>query len=57
MEVDFPEEVEEEPLEPLRMEHFYFSLILWAGGMLMSAIAFLASIIFKRKGSQQKNRT
>ena len=42
MEVDFPEEVEEEPLEPLRMEHFYFALILWAGGMLMSAIAFLA---------------
>ena len=53
MEVDFPEVAYEEPLEALRMEHFYFPLILWCGGLLLSTIALLAEVIFRHRGAQQ----
>ena len=38
----------EEPVEPLRMEHFYFALILWLGGLVLSVVSFIAEIIMKR---------
>ena len=44
------EEEEEEPLEPLRMEHFYFPLLLWTVGLGLSALSFIAEIIVKRIG-------
>ena len=43
----FNEEEEEEPLEPLRMEHFYFPLLLLTVGLGLSALTFIAEIIFK----------
>ena len=46
------EEEEKEP-EPLRMEHFYFSLALWLVGLLLSAIFLLAEIIIHRRGKSQ----
>ena len=46
-EVQFEPEMEEEPLEPLKMEHFYFPLIFWLGGMLLSVVSFIAEIIIK----------
>ena len=46
MEVDFPEEVYEEPVEPLRMEHFYFPLGTWLIGLFLSVFCLLAEIIF-----------
>ena len=42
------EEEEEEPLEPLRLEHFYFPLGLWLGGLVLSTVSFIAEIIIKR---------
>ena len=47
-ETPFEQEEEEEPLEPLRMEHFYFPLLLWTEGLGLSALTFIAEIIFKR---------
>ena len=46
----FKEEEEEEPLEPLRMEHFYFPLILLTVGLVLSALCFIAEIIIKPRG-------
>ena len=43
----FEQEEEEEPLEPLRMEHFYFPLLLWTVGLGLSALTFIAEIIIK----------
>ena len=40
--------VDEEELEPLRMEHFYFPLILLVGGLVLSSVSFIAEIIIKR---------
>ena len=54
IEKKFPEVHEEKHLEKLRMEHFYFPLILWLGGLLMSAAAFFTEIIFKRRGNQTR---
>ena len=42
------EEEEEEPLEPLRLEHFYLPLGLWLGGLVLSSVSFIAEIIIKR---------
>ena len=42
------EEEEEEPLEPLNMEHFYFPLILWSVGLILSTVSFIVEIIIKR---------
>ena len=49
-ETPFEQEEEEEPLEPLRMEHFYFPLLLWTVGLGLSALTFIAEIIIKPKG-------
>ena len=46
-ETQFNEEVGEEPLEPLHMEHFHFPLILWLGGLVLSSISFIVEIITK----------
>ena len=48
IEVDFKEEKEDDDPEPLRMEHFYFPLGLWFGGLILSAIFLLAEIIIHR---------
>ena len=40
--------VDEEELEPLRMEHFYFPLVLLVGGLILSTVFFLAEIIINR---------
>ena len=48
IEVPFNVEEEEEPLEPLTMEHFWFPLGLWVGGLVLSTISFLLEIIIKR---------
>ena len=48
----FEQEEEEESREPLRMEHFYFPLLLWTVGMAISALTFIAEIIFKRIGQR-----
>ena len=39
------EQEEEEHLEPLRMEHFYFPLLLWTVGLGLSILSFIAEII------------
>ena len=52
-ETPFEPEEEGEPLEPLRMEHFYFPLGLWLGGLLLSAIFLLAEIIIHRSRKAQ----
>ena len=49
----FPEFPDDEPIGPLKMDHIYFPLMLWIGGLVLSALAFLAEIIFKRLGFQQ----
>ena len=41
------EEEEEEPLEPLRLEHFYLPLLLWLGGMILSTVSFILEIFIK----------
>ena len=46
----FEQEEEEEPLEPLRMEHFYFPLLLLTVGLVLSALSFIAEIIIKPRG-------
>ena len=48
-EVDFDEKPDEEPIEPLRLEHFYFPLTLWLGGMVLSALSFALEIIIRKK--------
>ena len=51
--VAYQEEEEEEPVEPLRMEHFYFALILWLGGMVLSTVSFMAEIIIKALSEEE----
>ena len=48
----FEQEEEEESREPLRMEHFYFPLLLWTVGLGLSAFSFIAEIIIKRIGQR-----
>ena len=48
IEVPFNVEEEEEPLEPLTMEHFWFPLVLLVGGLVLSTISFILEIIIKR---------
>ena len=43
--VPFEQEEEEEPLEPLRMEHFILPLIILAVGLVLSVVTFLAEVI------------
>ena len=47
-EVQFIEGEEENELEVLRMEHFYFPLIILVVGLLLSTIIFIAEIIINR---------
>ena len=48
IEVHFKEEKEDDDPEPLRMEHFYFSLGMWLVGILLSVFLFLIEIIIRR---------
>ena len=48
------EEDEEEPLEPLRMEHFYLPLVLLMGGLVLSTVFFILEIIIKRMSESEK---
>ena len=52
-EVDFKQEKEDDDPEPLRMEHFYFPLGLWLGGLILSAIFLLTEMILHRRGKSQ----
>ena len=47
-EVRFKEEEEDDELEVLRMEHFYFPLIILVVGLLLSTVTFIAEIIINR---------
>ena len=55
-EVLFNKPEEEEPLEPLRMEHFYLPLIILGVGLFLSALVFIAEIIIKRLGQRERDR-
>ena len=55
-EVPFNKPEEEEPLEPLRMEHFYLALIILGVGLVLSACIFMAEIIIKRLGQRERDR-
>ena len=46
--VPFKVEEEEEPLEPLTMEHFILPLIILAVGLVLSGVTFIVEIIIKR---------
>ena len=48
-EVLMDEKQDEEPIEPLRLEHFYFPLTLWLAGMVLSALSFALEIIIRKK--------
>ena len=45
--VPYVVEEEEEPVEPLRLEHFYLPLLLWLGGLALSIVSFIAEIVIK----------
>ena len=47
LEVDYIVEMDDDELEPLRMEHFYFPGGLWLIGILLSVLALLAEIIIR----------
>ena len=55
IEVNFEQESDSDEPEPLKMEHFYFGLDLWLGGLLLSAIFLLAEIIIHRRRKSQNN--
>ena len=40
-------EEEEEPIEPLRMEHFIFPLIILSVGLILSTLTFILEIVVK----------
>ena len=48
IEVGFNAEKEDDEPEPLRMEHFYFSLGMWLVGILLSVFCLLTEIIIHR---------
>ena len=52
IEVDFYEEAPDDKPEPLEMEHFYFPLVLWTAGLLVSTIFLLAEIFIRRKSKR-----
>ena len=52
-EVPFLVEEEEEPLEPLRMEHFYLPLVLLMGGLVLSTVSFMVEIFIKLRQSNE----
>ena len=48
IEVQFKAEKEDDEPKPLKMKHFYFPLGVLLGGLILSAIFFLAEIIIHR---------
>ena len=46
--VPFKVEEEEEPLEPLTMEHFILPLIILAVGLILSTVSFILEIIINQ---------
>ena len=42
-------EEKDESLEALRLEHFYFPLLLWVGGTVLSLLSLMAEIFIKRR--------
>ena len=52
-EVGLKEEKEDDEPEALRMEHFYFPLGLWLGGLILSAIFLLIEIMLHRRRKSQ----
>ena len=48
-EVPFQQVEEKAPLEPLRMEHLYFPLIILSGGLFFSALTFIVEIVIGRR--------
>ena len=48
-EVHFEEAEEEEGIEALRMEHFYFPIGIWIVAIILSTIVLLAEIITHRR--------
>ena len=51
-EVGFEVEPNDDKPEPLEMEHFYFSLGLWTGGLIISTIFLLAEMFTRRKSKR-----
>ena len=45
--IPFEEEEEDEPLEPLRLEHFYLPLVILSVGLILSTVSFITEIIIK----------
>ena len=48
IEVHYKADIEDDELEPLRMEHFYFPGGLWLMGTVLSVLGFLAEIVTHR---------
>ena len=48
VEVHFKADLAEDGIEPLGFEHFYFPLVLWLAGIILSAFFLLAEILFHR---------
>ena len=57
-EVPFKEESDDNKLEALRLEHFFFPLVLWLAGLGLSALSFIKEIFIKpgRLGLKEKKR-
>ena len=53
IEVPFNNDVEDGPLEPLRMEHFYLPFMLLGVGLFLSVLAFIAEVL-KCGGQREK---
>ena len=50
--IDFYEEPNDDKPEPLEMEHFYFPLVLWTAGLVISTIFLLAEMFTRRKSKR-----
>ena len=55
LEVDYIVEMDDDELEPLRMEHFYFPLGTWLIGILLSVFCFIVETIFHCLGKSKTN--
>ena len=56
-EVHFEEAEEEEEVEALRMEHFYFPIGIWILAIILSTIVFLVEIIIHRRRKSKTDVT
>ena len=52
-EIRLEEPEEEDEVEPLMMEHFYFPIGIWFVGIILSAIFLLVEIIIHRRRKSQ----